>query len=225
MAARSATRHRRNSENQRFPEWGPPPRSLHSLADDRTRCLVCVDAKTGQPCADFGEGGRLDLMAGIPRATRGERDWLNALLYSVQSPPIVFGDTLVTPMSISSYNIRREMPPGWMRGFDARTGRTRSRFHTIPQGDEFGNDTWGGDSWRETGKVGVWKMMSIDPERGYIYLPLNTAAPDYYGGHRRGANLFLRASSPSTSRPARGYRTFTSSTTDCGTTTCPPHRT
>ena len=155
--------------------------------------LVCVDAKTGRPCADFGDGGRLDLTADIPRATRGERDWLNALLYSVQSPPIVFGDTVVTPMSISSYNIRREMPPGWMRGFDVRSGRTRWTFHTIPQGDEFGNDTWGGDSWRETGKVGVWTMMSIDPELGYIYLPLNTAAPDYYGGHRPGANLFAES--------------------------------
>ncbi len=155
--------------------------------------LVCVDARTGRPCADFGDGGRLDLMADIPRATRGERDWLNALLYSVQSPPIVFGDTVVTPMSISSYNIRREMPPGWMRGFDVRTGRTRWTFHTIPQGDEFGNETWGGDSWRETGKVGVWTMMSIDPELGTIYLPLNTAAPDYYGGHRPGVNLFAES--------------------------------
>ena len=155
--------------------------------------LVCVDAGTGRPCADFGDGGRLDLMEDIPRATRGGRDWLNALLYSVQSPPIVFGDTVVTPMSISSYNNRKEMPPGWMRGFDVRSGRTRWTFHTIPQGDEFGNDTWGGDSWRETGKVGVWTMMSIDPELGYIYLPLNTAAPDYYGGHRPGANLFAES--------------------------------
>ena len=155
--------------------------------------LVCVDAKTGRPCPDFGEGGRLDLMADIPRATRGERDWLNALLYSVQSPPIVFGNTVVTPMSISSYNVRREMPPGWMRGFDVRSGSTRWTFHTIPQGDEFGNDTWGGESWRETGKVGVWTMMSIDPELGYIYLPLNTAAPDYYGGHRLGRNLFAES--------------------------------
>ena len=75
--------------------------------------LVCVDAKTGRPCPDFGVDGRRDLMADIPRALRGERDWLNALLYSVQSPPIVFGDTVVTPMSISTYNIRKEMPPGW----------------------------------------------------------------------------------------------------------------
>ena len=155
--------------------------------------LICVDAKTGRPCLDFGAAGHLDLMADLPRTTRGERDWLNALLYSVQSPPIVFGDTVVTPMSISSYNIHKEMPPGWMRGFDVHSGATRWTFHTIPQGDEFGNDTWGGDSWRDTGKVGVWTMMSIDPEVGYIYLPLNTPAPDYYGGHRPGRNLFAES--------------------------------
>ena len=155
--------------------------------------LLCVEAATGRPCADFGEDGRVDLTRGIPRATRGDRDWLNALLYSVQSPPLVVGDTIITPSSISSYNITREAPPGWMRGFDARSGRTKWTFHTIPQGDEFGNDTWGGDSWRVTGKVGVWSMMSADPELGLVYLPTNTPAPDYYGGHRPGENLFAES--------------------------------
>ena len=155
--------------------------------------LVCVDAKTGRPCQDFGEAGHLDLMADIPRATRGERDWLNAMLYSVQSPPIVAGDTVVTPASISSYNIVKETPPGWVRGFDVRTGRTRWTFHTIPQADEFGNDSWGGDSWRHTGKVGVWTLMSADLELGYLYLPTNTPAPDYYGAHRLGDNLFAES--------------------------------
>ena len=155
--------------------------------------LLCVEAATGRPCADFGEDGRVDLTRGIPRAARGDRDWLNALLYSVQSPPLVVGDTIITPSSISSYNITREAPPGWMRGFDARSGRTKWTFHTIPQGDEFGNDTWGGDSWRVTGKVGVWSMMSVDPELGLVYLPTNTPAPDYYGGHRPGENLFAES--------------------------------
>jgi len=155
--------------------------------------LICVEAATGRPCADFGEQGRLDLTLDIPRAVRGNRDWLNALLYSVQSPPLVVGDTVITPSSISSYNITLEAPPGWMRGFDTRSGRTKWTFHTIPQGDEFGNDTWGGDSWRVTGKVGVWSMMSADEELGLIYLPTNTPAPDYYGGHRPGANLFAES--------------------------------
>ena len=155
--------------------------------------LICVEAASGRPCADFGEQGRLDLMRDLPRAVRGDRDWLNALRYSVQSPPIVVGDTVITPSSISSYNITAEAPPGWMRGFDVQSGRTKWTFHTIPQGDEFGNDTWGGDSWRVTGKVGVWSLMSADPDLGLLYLPTNTPAPDYYGGHRPGANLFAES--------------------------------
>ncbi|MDE0827605.1 MAG: hypothetical protein OSB03_00215, partial [Vicinamibacterales bacterium] len=79
--------------------------------------LVCVMAATGRPCGDFGTGGRVDLMEGIPRADRGRRDWLNALLYSVQSPPFVVRDTIITPASISSYNNTKEAPPGGMRGF------------------------------------------------------------------------------------------------------------
>ena len=155
--------------------------------------LIAVDATTGQPIADFGEHGRVDLMQGIPRANRAEKDWLNALLYSVQSPPIVVRDTVITPMSISSFNIKKETPPGWMRGFDARTGEVKWIFHTIPQADEFGNDTWQGDAWRYTGKVGVWTSMSADAELGYLYLPTNTAAPDYYGAHRLGDNLFAES--------------------------------
>ena len=155
--------------------------------------LICVDARTGRPCFDFGELGRVDLMEGIPRASRGDRDWLNATLYSVQSPPIVVRDTVITPMSISSYNIKKEMPPGWLRGFDARTGAVKWTFHTIPQAGEFGNDTWEDDAWRHTGKVGVWTMMSADEDLGYLYLPTNTAAPDYYGGHRLGDNLFAES--------------------------------
>ena len=172
---------------------GPERNEERIFAGTGNGYLICVDAKTGSACPDFGDDGWVDLTTDIPRATRGERDWLNAQLYSVQSPPFVVGDTIVTPSSISSYNITREAPPGWMRGFDPRSGRTKWTFHTIPQGDEFGNDTWEGDSWRYTGKVGVWSFMSADPELGLIYLPTNTAAPDYYGGHRLGDNLFAES--------------------------------
>ncbi|MDX1384556.1 MAG: PQQ-binding-like beta-propeller repeat protein [Thermoanaerobaculia bacterium] len=155
--------------------------------------LVCVAAATGRPCGGFGAGGRVDLTEGIPRAERGRRDWLNALMYSVQSPPIVVRDVVVTPMSISSYNNVKEMPPGWLRGFDARTGEVLWVFHTIPQQGEYGNETWGDGSWRHTGKVGTWTLMSADEELGYLYVPTNTSAPDYYGGHRPGDNLFAES--------------------------------
>jgi quinoprotein glucose dehydrogenase len=152
--------------------------------------LVAVDAKTGYPIESFGARGRVDLMEGLPQAVRGSRDWLNALTYSVQSPPIVVRNTIVTPASISSYNVTKEQIPGWTRGWDVRTGKLKWVFKTIPPPGEAGNETWQDDSWAYTGKVSGWTIFSADEELGYLYLPLNTAAPDYYGGHRPGDNLF-----------------------------------
>ncbi|MGH9253628.1 MAG: pyrroloquinoline quinone-dependent dehydrogenase [Vicinamibacterales bacterium] len=155
--------------------------------------LLSVDAKTGRPAAGFGTNGRVDLMEGLPRATRGERDYLNALTYSVQSPPFVVGDIVVTPASISSLVSRKEQIPGWIRAFDVRTGKVRWTFRTIPEPGEFGADTWEDDSWAYSGKVTVWSMFSADEELGHLYAPTNTIAPDYYGGHRPGNNLFAES--------------------------------
>jgi quinoprotein glucose dehydrogenase len=152
--------------------------------------LLAVDAKTGHPVEGFGNHGRIDLMEGLPQAVRGTRDWLNALTYSVQSPPIVVRDTVITPASISSYNIKKEQIPGWTRGWDARTGKLKWTFHSIPRPGEFANETWKDGSWEHTGKVSGWTIYSADEELGYLYIPFNTAAPDYYGGHREGDNLF-----------------------------------
>jgi quinoprotein glucose dehydrogenase len=155
--------------------------------------LVAVDAKTGKPIPTFGVNGRVDLMEGLPRANRGERDYLNALTYSVQSPPLVVRDIVVTPASISSYLIEKEQIPGYIRAFDARTGKTRWTFKTVPTPGEFGNDTWEADSWSYAGKVTTWSTMSADEELGRLYLPTNTTAPDFYGGHRPGNNLFAES--------------------------------
>ncbi len=155
--------------------------------------LIAVDAKTGIPVESFGDRGRVDLMRELPYAVRGSRDWLNALTYSVQSPPIVVRNTVITPASISSYNVLKEQIPGWTRGWDARTGKLKWTFHTIPTPGEFGNETWKADSWSYTGKVSGWATYSADEELGYVYVPLNTAAPDYYGGHRLGDGLFAES--------------------------------
>jgi len=155
--------------------------------------LIAVDAKTGRPCEDFGKNGRVDLMDGLPRAKRGERDYLNALTYSVQSPPLVVRDVVITPASISSFLINKEQIPGWIRAFDVRTGKLRWTFRTVPRPGDYGIDTWKDDSWAYAGKATVWSMMSADAELGFVYLPTNTTAPDFYGGHRRGNNLFAES--------------------------------
>lgn len=169
---------------------GPDARVLWGTGDGY---LVAVDAKTGRPVTGFGDGGRVDLMQGLPRATRGARDYLNALTYSVQSPPIVVGDVVVTPASISSLVVKKEQIPGWVRGHDVRTGKLLWTFHTVPQPGEPGHESWIGDAWRDAGKVTVWTAMSADPDLGYIYLPTNTTAPDFYGGHRPGDNLYAES--------------------------------
>jgi quinoprotein glucose dehydrogenase len=155
--------------------------------------LIAVDAKTGRPVPEFGQNGRVDLMGGLPRAKRGERDYLNALTYSVQSPPIVVRDVVITPAAISSLIKTKEQIPGWIRGFDARTGQVRWTFQTIPSKGEVGSETWSDGSNEYAGKVTVWTLMSADEELGYVYLPTNTTAPDFYGAHRLGNNLFAES--------------------------------
>lgn len=155
--------------------------------------LVAVDAKTGKPVAGFGRNGKVDLMEGLPRAKRGTRDYLNALTYSVQSPPIVVKDVIITPAAISSLIKTKEQIPGWIRAFDVRTGQVRWTFQTVPSKGEFGSETWADGSNEYAGKVTVWTMMSADEQLGHVYLPTNTTAPDFYGAHRLGDNLFAES--------------------------------
>src|SRR5688572_3901276 len=155
--------------------------------------LIAVNAKTRRPIEGFGNNGKVDLMEGLPRAKRGERDYLNALTYSVQSPPIVVKDLVITPAAISSLIKTKEQIPGWIRAFDARSGKVRWTFQTVPSKGEFGSETWTDGSNEYAGKVTVWTMMSADEELGHVYLPTNTTAPDFYGAHRLGHNLFAES--------------------------------
>ena len=155
--------------------------------------LVCVSAKTGQPCADFGPNGSgmVDAMAGVPRAVRGERDYLNALTWGIHSPPIVVRDKVIHGSHVADRRITKEAIPGWVRAWDARTGEHSWDFHTVPNtSDEYGVDTWGNDSWRYSGNGNVWSMLAGDNELGHVYLPTGTVTNDYVGSDRPGDNLF-----------------------------------
>ncbi|HIE94345.1 MAG TPA: pyrroloquinoline quinone-dependent dehydrogenase, partial [Acidobacteria bacterium] len=155
--------------------------------------LQAVDAKTGQPPPTFGTNGRVDLTEGIPRATRGDMNYQGRNLLGVKSPPVVLRDVVVAPTIISDFVVKKEAPPGWLKGIDARTGDTKWMFRTVPQADDFGADTWENESWRYSGNVNVWPPMSADEETGYLYLPTGTPTSDYYGGHRLGDNLFAES--------------------------------
>ncbi len=155
--------------------------------------LVCVDAKTGRPCADFGPdgSGMVDAMVGVPRADRTQRDYLNALLYGIHSPPLVVRDRVIHGSQVADRRITKEAVPGWVRAWDVRTGEHAWDFHTVPNSpDEYGADTWLNESWRYSGNANVWSFLAGDNELGHVYLPTGTTTNDYYGADRHGDNLF-----------------------------------
>lgn len=148
--------------------------------------LIAIDAGTGKPLRSFGTEGKVDLTLGLRRP-------VDRKLVYVSSPPVVCGDVVVVGGSVDDFQDRREMPPGDVRGFDARTGKCLWTFHTVPQEGEAGNETWEDGSWKYTGNTNVWTCMSADPDLGYVYLPVSTPTNDWYGGHRKGANLFAES--------------------------------
>ena len=152
--------------------------------------LVALDAATGRPVPNFGQDGVVDLKRGLDRSV----DLIDGVIGS-SSPPVVVGDVVVVGAALAEGGAppSKENPPGHVRGYDARTGERLWIFHTIPQPGEFGHDTWEGDSWSYTGNVAVWAPFSADPELGYVYLPVEAATGDYYGGHRPGDNLFSQS--------------------------------
>ena len=80
--------------------------------------------------------------------------------------------------------------PGHIRAYDIRTGARAWIFHTIPHPGELGYETWPEDAWQRVGGANNWSGMTVDHDRGIVYVPTGSAAPDFYGGEREGANLF-----------------------------------
>ncbi len=144
--------------------------------------LIALEAATGEPCADFGVVGTVNLLDGVEHLT-------DPWEYNVTSPPTVVGDNVIVGSSIAD-TTRRIQPPGLARAYDARTGALVWRFNTIPQPGEAGNETWENESWKQTGGANVWSTMTADLERGLVFLPVSAAGPDFFGGDRPGANLF-----------------------------------
>jgi quinoprotein glucose dehydrogenase len=143
--------------------------------------LLALDAATGAPCAGFGEGGRVNLLAGIAPVYD---DWE----YNVTSPGTVVGDVIVVGSSVADV-VRPDAPPGDVRAFDVRSGALRWTFRTIPRAGEPGAETWPAEN-RLTGAANVWSTITADLARGWVFLPVSTPSPDFYGGDRPGANLY-----------------------------------
>src|SRR6185295_13439684 len=139
-------------------------------------------AKTGKPALDFGTKGVINLRTNLTEG-RAVTD-----VGSV-SPALVVGDVLVVHV-IPGGARNKESTPGFVRGYDVRTGKLLWTFHTVPQKGEYGYDTWKDNAADYVGNVGIWTMISADPETGYVYLPTETPSNDFYGGQRKGNGLY-----------------------------------
>ena len=142
--------------------------------------LFSLDLKTGKPDPAFGNQGWIDLREDLGRPK-------DSITVGLTTPGVVFDDLLIIG-SICSEGL--PSAPGDIRAYDARTGRLRWSFHTIPHPGEFGYETWPKDGWKYLGGANSWPGMALDKKRGLVYVPTGSAAYDFFGGNRPGDNLF-----------------------------------
>jgi quinoprotein glucose dehydrogenase len=143
-----------------------PPRIIFTAG----RNLIALNASTGKIDPGFGKEGTVDLVVG----------------YS--GIPTIFRNLVMVGASVLELPVGQ---PGDTRAYDARTGKKLWEFHTVPQPGEVGHETWLNDGWKERSGTNVWAwQMTVDEQRGILYMPVGGPASNYYGGDRPGANLF-----------------------------------
>lgn len=152
-------------------------RIVAALADGR---LLSLDARTGKLDPAFGLNGTVDMKTGFDRDIR-------SFNYGSTSPPMIFENHVIIPIINSE---GQPGAPGDIRSFDIRTGKELWKFRTVPAPGEFGNDTWDGKSWKERSGANPWAGFTLDEKRGILFAGVGSAASDFYGGDRTGANLF-----------------------------------
>jgi glucose dehydrogenase len=145
--------------------------------------VVAIDVTTGRPAPGFGREGRIDLKQGV----LGD---LPDAPVSLQSPPSIYKDVVITG-SNNGEGFPSQGAYGDIRGWDARSGKLLWSFHTVPRPGEPGNETWGaGSGWKNRSGTNAWGMMTVDVERGLVYVPLGCPTSDFYGADRPGDGLY-----------------------------------
>jgi quinoprotein glucose dehydrogenase len=130
------------------------------LVSSGTR-LLALDAKTGRLVQEFGQGGFIEMGA------------------QMQSPASVYKDLLIGPQT---------QPV--IRAWNARTGALVWTFNLVAQPGDPNHQSWENDAWKTIGGTNTWGYLSVDEERGIVYIPVSIAGSDYVGVERPGNNLY-----------------------------------
>jgi quinoprotein glucose dehydrogenase len=147
--------------------------------------LIALDGRTGQPCADFGSNGTVDLSSDVRHTERGE--------YLVTSPPAIYRDLVIVGSAIGDHRAV-EVERGVVRAFAARTGALVWSWDPLPSDAATAKATgWDAAAAQKTGAANAWSLLSVDAGRGLVFIPTGSASPDFFGGARPGANEYANS--------------------------------
>jgi quinoprotein glucose dehydrogenase len=144
--------------------------------------IYALDAKTGRPVYSFGDSGRVSLKSGLGASAKDK--------FVISSTPgAIFEDLIIMPLRLSE---GADAAPGYIQAFNVITGKVKWVFKTIPSPGEFGYESWetGNHLNEDVGGANSWSGISVDHKRGMVFAPTGSAAFDFYGGNRKGNNLF-----------------------------------
>lgn len=143
--------------------------------------LIALETGTGQTAMDFGHNGIVDLKEGYGDDV------------AETSPPTVVGDLVIVGSSLGD-NQRYDYPQGVVRAFSAATGKLVWTWNPIVQDPaDSAYASWQGPKAHKTGGANAWTILSADPARDLLFVPSTSPSPDYYGGERKGKNLYADA--------------------------------
>ena len=152
--------------------------------------LIALDASTGEPIRDFGDTGVVDLTRELGRNGKP----VNRLHYTETSPPVVWRNLVIVGNGVADRLIYPNDPPGDVQAFDVKSGKRVWSFSPVPRSaKDAGANTWLNDSWKTIGHANIWAPFSVDDRRGLVYLPVSTPSNDWYGGSRKGDDLFAES--------------------------------
>ncbi len=168
-----------------------PARGLSYWTDGKERRLFvtastsmyALDPATGKPIPSFGDGGKIDMRAGMGRDPESFPAFLT-------TPGTIYKNLIITGFRTSE---GKPGAPGQIRAFDVRSGKQVWAFHTIPHDGEPGAETWPAGAWKDAGGANVWAGMALDEKRGIVYAPTGSATPDFDGTERLGDNLYANS--------------------------------
>jgi glucose dehydrogenase len=132
----------------------------------------------GAPGAQGGRGGP---------GGRGGGGGFGGSGFSISSPPAIYKNLAILGGSEGENSFVG--PPGDPQAFDVKTGKLVWRFRVVPQPGEKNGDTWG-SGWKDRGGPAIWGLMTVDTERGMVFIPTGNPGGSFFGGDRPGDNLY-----------------------------------